>query len=60
MLQTYIDPVCGVILTHRIVFAQSEYNGKIYYFCSQADKAAFDHNPPRYLMNLHKKLVPQP
>ena len=49
MTETYIDPVCGVVLTPRTVFAQSIYKGKTYYFCSKADKEAFDKNPEKYI-----------
>lgn len=56
MSQSYIDPVCGVIITHRTAFAQSEYNGKTYYFCSKADKQAFDKHPVKYIFALLKPL----
>ncbi|MBC7876563.1 MAG: YHS domain-containing protein [Anaerolineales bacterium] len=57
MIKTYIDFVCGVIMTHRTVFAQSKYNGQTYYFCSKGDKEVFDHNPPRYIMKFSKELM---
>ena len=59
MIQTYIDPVCGVILTSRTTFTQSNYKGKIYYFCSNADKDAFDKNPEKYLKNASKEPMMQ-
>jgi YHS domain-containing protein len=57
MTQTYIDPVCGVIITHRTAFAQSNYRGKIYYFCSKADKETFDKHPVRYIFALHQPIL---
>ncbi|MBC7876568.1 MAG: YHS domain-containing protein [Anaerolineales bacterium] len=47
--QTYKDPVCGMQVTSETAAGQSTYNGKIYYFCSRADKDAFDRNPEKYV-----------
>lgn len=42
------DPVCGMQVDERNAAAQSEYKGKMYYFCSRGCKAAFDQNPEQY------------
>lgn len=42
------DPVCGMQVTEASAVAKSEYQGKTFYFCSQACKAAFDRNPEKY------------
>ena len=49
MAQTYTDPVCGMQVTSENAAGKSEYKGKTYYFCSQADKAAFDREPQKYV-----------
>lgn len=48
MAQTYRDPVCGMEVTPQTAAGKSQYNGKTYYFCSPADKEAFDKNPEKY------------
>ena len=47
--QTYKDPVCGMQVSSETAAGQSNYKGKTYYFCSQADKQAFDRNPEKYV-----------
>ena len=49
MAQTYTDPVCGMQVTRETAQGQSTYEGQIYYFCSMADKEAFDKNPEKYV-----------
>lgn len=49
MLGMVEDPVCGMQINMDTAPAQTEYNGEIYYFCSQGCKAAFDENPEQYL-----------
>ena len=44
-----IDPVCKMSVDERKAAAQSEYNGKTYYFCSPGCKAKFDANPSTYV-----------
>ena len=44
----YKDPVCGMQVDPRTAAAQSTYNGKTYYFCSEACRQQFDKNPAQY------------
>ena len=43
------DPVCGMEVDRESAAAQSEYQGRTYYFCAQACKEEFDRNPGQYL-----------
>ena len=49
MLQTYIDPVCGMQLRPDAAVDYSTYKGHTYYFCCLADKEAFDNDPEKYV-----------
>ena len=49
MAQTFTDPVCGMQVTADSAAAKSNYKGQTYYFCSQADKEAFDRNPEKFV-----------
>jgi Cu+-exporting ATPase len=49
MSSQHIDPVCGMTVTPEGAAAQSEYNGKLYYFCAPGCKARFDADPETYL-----------
>ncbi|MCL5411175.1 MAG: YHS domain-containing protein [Patescibacteria group bacterium] len=42
------DPVCGMSVDENSEF-KSEYNGKIYYFCSKICKDQFDVTPQGYV-----------
>ncbi len=42
------DPVCGMQVEESIAPAQAEYEGRTYYFCSEACRAMFERNPGRY------------
>ena len=42
------DPVCGMQIDEKTAAAQSTYQGKTYYFCSQDCKKTFDQNPGQY------------
>jgi Cu+-exporting ATPase len=42
------DPVCGMNVDEKTAKLKSEYQGKIYYFCSQMCKTTFDKNPNKY------------
>lgn len=48
-----IDPVCGMEVDEKNAVT-SEYDGKIYYFCSPGCKAAFDENPKKYVHEGHE------
>jgi Cu+-exporting ATPase len=43
------DVVCGMEVEKDTAAAQSEYEGRTYYFCSTACKEAFDQSPEQYL-----------
>jgi len=43
------DPVCGMNVDEKKAAATSEYNGKIYYFCSKHCKMEFDSDPKKYV-----------
>ncbi len=43
------DPVCGMEVDPKTATAQSNYQGKTYYFCSSEDKKEFDMQPQRYV-----------
>jgi Cu+-exporting ATPase len=42
------DVVCGVEIDKNTAAAQSEYQGRTFYFCSTACKEAFDKAPEQY------------
>lgn len=44
-----IDPVCGMRKTKNEMKATSDFQGKIYYFCSQVDKDMFDSYPEYFV-----------
>ena len=43
------DPVCGVETNPLQAAATSEYQGQVYYFCSEACKQLFERNPHAYI-----------
>ncbi|TKJ29538.1 MAG: YHS domain-containing protein [Chloroflexi bacterium B3_Chlor] len=43
------DPVCGMVVDEKTAVAQYEYKGKVYYFCAQSCKMAFQKDPEKYL-----------
>lgn len=43
------DPVCGMEINMETAPAKIEYEGQIYYFCSQDCKEAFVKNPEEYI-----------
>jgi Cu+-exporting ATPase len=48
MATTVKDPVCGMHIDPATAAASEEYDGKTYYFCSQACRDQFKADPPRY------------
>ena len=44
-----IDPVCGMSVDERTAPAKTTYQGKTYYFCSDACKESFQQQPEKYL-----------
>ena len=49
------DPVCGMDVDPKNAPAKSEYEGKIYYFCSLGCKKEFDQQPQKYLKKIKDK-----
>jgi P-type Cu+ transporter len=47
-MATVIDPVCGMRIDTDDAAAIAEYEGKTYYFCSQACHDAFVADPTSY------------
>jgi YHS domain-containing protein len=43
------DPVCGMEVDQKSAAAESEYQGRTYYFCSPGCKNAFDKEPQKYV-----------
>lgn len=46
---TVIDPVCGMRLDSARAEFTTDYEGMLYYFCSENCKHRFDHDPEAYL-----------
>jgi Cu+-exporting ATPase len=44
-----IDPVCGMVVDPKTAAGKSEYQGKMYYFCSPGCKKDFDKEPQKYV-----------
>ena len=42
------DPVCGMQVEENKAAGKTEYQGKVYYFCSTYCKAKFDREPQKY------------
>jgi len=49
MLGMVEDPVCGMQLNIDTAPTQTDYEGEIYYFCSEGCKRAFDANPEQFI-----------
>ena len=47
--QDVIDPVCGMTVNPRSAPAETEHEGKTYYFCAPVCKERFEEAPQRYL-----------
>lgn len=50
-----VDPVCGMKVDPQNSDIVSNYNKDIYYFCADACRIAFDHNPEKYLSDISAK-----
>lgn len=48
MTATNTDPVCGMQVDEKQAAAQSEHQGRTYYFCSPVCKERFEQNPEQY------------
>jgi membrane fusion protein, copper/silver efflux system len=57
------DPVCGIRLGEDVVRGlthKTSYQGKLYFFCSEDCKRAFDLDPERYVRQLAASPAPPP
>ena len=43
------DPVCGMELNEENAEERSEYQGEVFYFCSDACRNKFDEDPARFI-----------
>ncbi len=43
------DPVCKMAVDEQKAAAQSEHQGRTYFFCSKVCKTKFDQDPDRYV-----------
>src|SRR5579883_1398680 len=55
-----IDPVCGMAVDPKHAAGSSQYQGKIYYFCSKGCVAKFEADPEKYLNPAAKPEPMQP
>jgi YHS domain-containing protein len=46
------DPVCRIDLDEQNAIATSEYQGKIYWFCTHTCKEAFEEDPERFAKDI--------
>lgn len=49
MIETKIDPVCGMDIDDINTAGKSDYMGQTYYFCSADCKNNFDEKPEEYI-----------
>ena len=47
------DPVCGMSIVVAVGSCQLEYEGQLFYFCSEGCLHAFQADPDRYISHLH-------
>ena len=52
-----VDPVCGMHVDPHNAPAQSNYDGKTYYFCSEECKRTFDATPEQYTASAEESTV---
>ena len=48
------DPVCGMDVDEKKSNWRADYQGKIYYFCSEGCMKAFNANPSQYLRKIQR------
>ncbi len=48
-MEKTIDPVCGMEVDIQTATEKAQYQGRIYYFCSEDCRASFESDPERYL-----------
>ena len=47
-MATQVDPVCGMQVDEETAAGRSDYEGRIYFFCSASCKEKFDEDPERH------------
>ncbi len=50
----YKDPVCGMEISYKVAPATSKFDGKIYCFCSDLCREAFEKEPEKYVPCFNK------
>jgi YHS domain-containing protein len=53
MLDQVVDPVCGMQMDPEEAADATEYNGEVYYFCSDHCKEKFDRGPTDYAVGTY-------
>ncbi len=43
------DPVCGMQVDEKKATARAEYDGHVYFFCSEGCKERFEEDPRRFI-----------
>ena len=46
---TFTDPVCGMKLSLKTAIEETEYRGRMYYFCAQVCREAIEARPEQYV-----------
>jgi YHS domain-containing protein len=54
------DPVCRIDLDEQNAIATSEFQGKIYWFCTHTCKEAFEEDPERFIKDISIKAPTRP
>ena len=54
------DPVCRIDLDEQNAIASSEFQGKIYWFCTHTCKEAFEEDPERFIKDISIKAPKRP
>ena len=44
-----IDPVCGMVVNPLSAPAESDFNGRTYYFCAPICRERFEEDPDQYV-----------
>lgn len=47
-----IDPVCGMEIEEAQAPATTEFEGRVYYFCSESCRDEFEANPQLYALDI--------
>ena len=47
------DPICGITVDVSAAKYESEFDGKLFYFCCAGCKQSFDKQPEKYLLSAH-------